>query len=66
MLNNNPFDEMCQAIEQARAVNRVVDNQANNLADLLDGRLQKVSHYRLKKLKAQLQRFNAATGKWKE
>lgn len=63
---DNPFDAMREAVQQARELNRAVDTQANNLADLLDGRLQHVSKYRLQRLKAQLQRFNATTGAWKD
>jgi hypothetical protein len=62
---DNPFDEMRRAVQAARELNRAVDDQANTLADLLDGRLQHVSSYRLKKLKAQLREFNAHTGQWK-
>lgn len=61
----NPFDEMRRAVQAARELNRAVDDQANNLADLLDGRLQHVSTWRLKKIKAQLRDFNAHTGNWK-
>lgn len=63
---DNPFDAMRDAVNQARELNRAVDQQANNLADLLDGRMRYVSKYRLQRLKQQLQRFNAVTGEWKE
>jgi hypothetical protein len=62
---DNPFDEMRRAVQAARELNRAVDDQANTLADLLEGRLQHVSSYRLKKLKAQLRDFNAHTSHWK-
>jgi hypothetical protein len=57
---------MRRAVQKAREVNRAVDDQANALADLMDGRLRHVSQYRLKKLKAQLRDFNAHTGSWKD
>ena len=60
----NPFDVMRAAVLQARDLNRAVDQQANALVDLLEGRLENVSSYRLKRLKAALRRFNAGTGKW--
>lgn len=63
---DNPFDEMRRAVQLAREVNRAVDSQANTLVDLLDGRLEGVSEYRLKRLKKQLDRFNARTGRWKD
>lgn len=62
---NNPFDEMRRAVESARDLNRAVDKQSNDMAELLDGRLQHVAHHRLKRLKAQLRNFNANTGEWK-
>lgn len=63
---NNPFDEIRQAVNDAKDLNRACDQQANNLAELLDGRLRHVNYYRLKRLKAQLRDFNAHTGNWKE
>lgn len=61
----NAFDAIRVAVQAARVLNQSVDNQANALADLLDGRLRHVTSYRLKKLKAQLREFNAHTGEWK-
>lgn len=63
---NNPFDEIEAAVHNARMLNRAVDRQANNLADLLAGRLKNVSEYHLKKLKKELRDFNIHTGRWKE
>lgn len=60
----NPFDQMRAAVQAARALNRAVDDQANAIADLLEGRLENVSRYRLARLKKQLKRFNAHTGRW--
>lgn len=62
----NPFDAMRQAVSEAKQVQRAVDEQANALADLLDGRLRHVSGYRLKRLKRELARWNANTGEWKQ
>lgn len=61
----NAFDEIRRAVQQARDVNRACDEQANTLADLLDGRLRHISGYRLQRLKRQLQDFNAHTRTWK-
>lgn len=61
---DNPFDAMRAAVVEARELNRAVELQANALVDLLDGHLESVSEYRLRKLKAALRRFNARTGKW--
>lgn len=62
----NPFDEMRRAVQEARAMNRAVDEQTNTLLDLLDGRLRNASPFRLARLKKQLQRFNASTRQWKD
>jgi len=62
----NPFDEVRAAVQQAKELHRAVDAEANALADLLEGRLKHVTHYRLKRMKATLQRFNSQTGTWKE
>jgi hypothetical protein len=57
---------MTQAVEEAKAINYQADLRANDMAEILHGRLRKVSVSRLKKLKRELSQFNAATGKWKE
>lgn len=66
MTVDNPFDEMRNAVRQARELNRAVDQQANTLVELMDGRLRNASPYWLKRLKAQLRDFNAHTEKWKD
>jgi hypothetical protein len=66
LIDNNPFDEVRTAVNQARELFRAADDQANNMAALLEGRLRKVNPYWLKRLKKELHDFNAATGKWKE
>lgn len=58
-------DEMRKAIDESKTTLRVADNVANDLAEMLDGRLQHVHHWRLKKLKKQLQNYNMHTGRWK-
>lgn len=63
---NNPLDELQRAVHEARDLNRAIDRQANQLADLLDGRLRNVSSYHLRRLKLQLRDFNAHTEKWKD
>lgn len=62
----NPFDAMRQAVQEAKAVNRAVDEQANALADLLEGRLRCLSPYRLQRLKRALRDFDANKRAWKE
>ena len=62
---DNPFDQLRQAISQAREANRAVEAHANTMVDLLEPNLRHVSPYRLKALKRQLQDFNAHTQRWK-
>jgi hypothetical protein len=61
---SNVFDDMRSAVQQARAVNSAVDTQVNALVDLLEGRLEQVSPYRLVLLKRALRRFNMQTKRW--
>lgn len=61
----NPFDAVRQAVSEAKQVRRAVDEQANALVDLLQGRLRHVSPYRLKLLKRELAHWNANTSRWK-
>lgn len=61
----NKFDLMRAAMSEARQTMRAADNQANAMADMLDGRLRKVNPRYLAKLKKQLKDFNAHTGRWK-
>ncbi len=62
---DNAFDTIAQAVREARAVDDAVDRQARILAELLEGRLEKVPAYILRRLKRKLQRFDAARGVWK-
>ena len=61
----NKFDEMRQAVSEARQTLSAADDVANAMAILLEGRLRKVNDWNLKKLKAELRDFNAHTGKWR-
>lgn len=45
--------------------NKIIGDSAETMARLLDGKLEKVSLYQLRRLKRQLQNFNSTTGKWK-
>ena len=56
---------MATAITEAKIVLSAADNHAEKLAEILTGRLRKVSEYRLKQLKRELASFNAITGRWK-
>lgn len=64
---SNAFDDVHEAVEQAKLQLAAADEVAYNMAQLLRGRLRKVdSHSTLAALKRELQDFNAVTGKWKE
>jgi hypothetical protein len=58
--------EMRRAIEEAKQTIRSADNCANDIAEVLHGRLRKVSDWNLKKLKAELKNYNMHTGRWKD
>lgn len=62
----NPFDAIRSAVQEARDLNRAVDQQSNALADLLQGRLRTITPGRLAALKRELRDFNMHTGHWKE
>lgn len=60
------WDDFRLAFRDARSTMDQADAAANDMADMLDGRLRKVSGYKLAKLKRQLRDFNIHTGEWKE
>lgn len=64
--DDNAFDKMRAAINQAKDTFRAADNAAGELAYWLSGRLRNVPSHRLKALKRELSRFNAHTGEWKD
>ncbi len=64
-MSDNKFDLMRQAVSEAQHTMSAVDSQANNLANMLEGRLRKVQPWVLARLKKELSQFNAHTGKWK-
>ena len=65
-MNENPFDLMRRELDSARSIMSAADHAADNMAELLCGRLTKVNAYRLRKLKRELSRFNMKTGEWKD
>lgn len=62
----NTFDEMRQALRDARTTMAAADSVANGMAELLVGRLRKVSPVYLEKLKRELRDYNIHTGRWKD
>jgi hypothetical protein len=60
----NQFDQMRAAMCDAEAQMRAADDVADQMLGMLLGRLRKCSTYRLKRLKRELQSFNAHTGEW--
>ena len=61
------FTEMQQALNEAEAELRRADSLANEIAHMLVGRLRKVNRYGLlKSIKAELQNYNATTGRWND
>ncbi len=62
----NIFDEMRAAVERAKDTLRAADNEAGAMAYLVLGRLRQVKNTdTLKRLKRELQQFDAHTGMWK-
>jgi hypothetical protein len=60
------FGELHSAIKDAENTMQMADNAANKMAGLLCGRLRKVKPvFILRRLKRELQDFNACTGEWK-
>lgn len=62
----NKFDEMRQAVQEAKNTLDAADSVADDLARMLIGRLHRVqSSYTLAKLKRELRDFNMHTSSWK-
>jgi len=64
------FDDMKEAVEDAKRTQRIFDLQTKDLAGLLCGNLRNVGKgwydiEILKKPKKELTQFNANTGEWK-
>ena len=53
------------AVQQAQKTLRDADQVANDVADILEGRLRSVGVYRLARLKKELAEFNAHKKEWK-
>lgn len=65
-MSENKYDMFRAAMREAKDTMRAADNVADGMAEILEGRLRKVSPYYLKKLKRELSMFNVGTGKWRE
>ena len=64
---NNPFDEIRAAVSEAQDQLLAVDAFSVDMARMLQGRLRHVDNPTvLRKLKRELQGFNAVTGKWND
>jgi hypothetical protein len=62
----NKFDEMRQAVSEAKTTLAAADNVAYQMGSMLRGRLRHCSAYDLKALKRELAKFNIQTGRWKD
>ena len=64
---SNPFDQVRQAVIDARTQLRAADSVAGSMASLLRGRLRNVDdRYVLAALKRELRDFNLTTKTWKD
>jgi hypothetical protein len=61
----NKFDEMKQAINEAKEVMRAADDNANAMASILRGRLRNCSSWNLEALKREISEYNIKTRRWK-
>lgn len=62
----NKFDEMQEAVREARLTLRAADDVAAAMANLLVGRLHFAGPDTLRKLKKELREFDMVTGEWKQ
>lgn len=62
----NQYDAFKQAMIEAKTTMSAADAVADKMAEIIQGRLRKVSPYYLKRLKRELSQFNSNTGKWRE
>lgn len=61
----NKFDEMRQAVAEAKVTLSAADGVAADMARMLVGRLRCASGYTLQQLKRELRDYNIHTGRWK-
>lgn len=64
-MNENAYDLMRRAVNEANFVNKAANDAADTFAYLAKGRLRYVSHGTLKALKLELRNYNIHTGEWK-
>ena len=62
----NKWDQMREAMQEAKATMCAADSFANQMAEMLQGRLRKVHPWVLQNLKRQLADFDAHRKIWKE
>ncbi len=62
---SNSFDTMRAALAEARCANKAADEYASAMAEMLVGRLHRVSPHTLTKLKRELRDFDMHRKAWK-
>ena len=62
----NKYDLMRDAMREARDTMNAADNCANEMAQMLKGRLRKVSPYVAAELKRELRNLNMHTKRWND
>lgn len=62
------FDEMYDAVQDAKQTQNIADRQVYKMARLIVGKLQSggVSDYTLRRLKKELAGYNMHTSRWKD
>lgn len=61
----NKWDEMREAFSEAKTQVTAADAVVCQMAEMIAGRLQLLSHWMLLRLKRELSRYNATTRKWR-
>ena len=62
----NAYDQMRQAVQEAKVTMNAADSVANTMGQMLVGRLQRVDESTLRRLKRELRDFNIHTGRWRK
>jgi hypothetical protein len=64
---SNAWDDIRAALARSKDLELAVSNHSERFAEMLNrnGNLRRVSIYELKKMKRELAKFDAKTGRWK-
>ena len=63
-MSEHPWSTLREALVETQRLQNALDAKSDDMAGMLEGRLRKVSSWKLKRLKKELSQFNARTGRW--